>query len=127
MGGMASITQTPAGAFQLRIKNKLLPKILWATFDTREQAEAYGRQLEGLLAQGIVPSALLERSAAKVEIWTVSRCVAEYLKNNSVPHSDIKVLDTLRPWQHRPAVRELAAAIGVAGGNSATRSRITVM
>ena len=97
MGGMASITQTPAGAFQLRIKNKLLPKILWATFDTREQAEAYGRQLEGLLAQGIVPSALLERSAAKVEIWTVSRCVAEYLKNNSVPHSDIKVLDTLRP------------------------------
>ncbi|WP_150127693.1 hypothetical protein [Janthinobacterium psychrotolerans] len=35
---MASIKQTPSGAFQIRIKNKLLPKTLWATFDTFEQA-----------------------------------------------------------------------------------------
>jgi len=94
---MASIKQTPSGAFQLSIKNKLLPKTLWATFDTHEQAEAYGRQLDALLAQGIVPAALLERSNPAVEIWTVARCVAEYLKNNSVPHSDIKLLDTMRP------------------------------
>jgi hypothetical protein len=29
-----------------------LPKTLWATFDTFEQADAYAKQLEGLLAQG---------------------------------------------------------------------------
>jgi hypothetical protein len=48
---MATITKRPYG-FQLRISHKLLPKDLWATFDTREAAEQYGRQLEGLLAQG---------------------------------------------------------------------------
>jgi hypothetical protein len=57
---MATIIKRPYG-FQLRVSHKLLPKDLWATFDTRDAAEQYGRQLEGLLAQGIVPAALLER------------------------------------------------------------------
>lgn len=52
---MATIIKRPYG-FQLRISHKLLTKDLWATFDTREAAEQYGRQLEGLLAQGIVPA-----------------------------------------------------------------------
>jgi hypothetical protein len=43
----------------LRISHKLLPKDLWATFDTREAAEQYGRQLEGLLAQHIARHLLL--------------------------------------------------------------------
>jgi integrase len=94
---MASIKLTRSGTFQLSIKNRLLPKTLWATFDSREQAEAYGRQLEGLLAQGIVPVSLLERSTADQEIWTLSRCIAEYIRNNSVPVSDVKLLDTVRP------------------------------
>jgi hypothetical protein len=37
-------------AFQLCVKNKLLPKTLRATFDTHEQAEQYVDQLERLLA-----------------------------------------------------------------------------
>ena len=94
---MASIKQTSSGAFQIRIKNKLLPKTLWATFDTFEQADAYAAQLEGLLAQGIVPSSLLKRSSPTRELWTVSRCIAEYIRHNDVPLSDIKLLDTVRP------------------------------
>lgn len=94
---MASVKKTKSGTFQLCIKNKLLPKTLWATFDTLESAEQYGAQLEGLLAQGIVPAALLERSTSTREIWTIPRCIAEYLRHNSVPLSDIKLLDTLSP------------------------------
>lgn len=93
---MATIIQRPYG-FQLRISHKLLPKDLWATFDTRDAAEQYARQLEGLLAQGIVPAALLERDKPKQEIWTVHRCIAEYLRHNSVPLSDRKLLGTLMP------------------------------
>jgi len=57
---MVTIVQRPYG-FQPCISHELLPKDLWATFDTRDAAEQYARQLEGLLAQGIVLAALLER------------------------------------------------------------------
>jgi integrase len=93
---MATIIKRPYG-FQLRISHKLLPKDLWATFDTREAAEQYGRQLEGLLAQGIVPAALLERDQPRQEIWTVQRCIAEYLRHNPVPLSEQKLLNSVMP------------------------------
>jgi hypothetical protein len=88
---------TPPYGFQIRITNKLLPRDLWATFDTRDAAEQYMQQLEALLAQGIVPAALLERGNVKQEIRTVQRCILEYVKNNPVPVSDRKLLDTLMP------------------------------
>jgi hypothetical protein len=96
-GSTASIKHLPSGSFQLSVKSKLLPKTLWATFDKFEQAEAYGKQLEGLLAQGIVPASLLERTTPSREVWTVSRCIADYVRNNNVPVSEVKLLDTIRP------------------------------
>jgi hypothetical protein len=89
---MAIIKARPNGTFQLRVKNKLLPKLLRATFDWREAAEQYGGQLERLLAQGIVAAALLEQTAAPGETWTIGRCMAEYIRHNSVPISDVKIL-----------------------------------
>jgi hypothetical protein len=62
---MASITQTPSGAFQPCVKNKLLPKPLWATFDTRDAAEQYGAQLERLLVHCRIPHALLRTHAGR--------------------------------------------------------------
>jgi len=94
---MPSIKKTRSGTYQLCVKNKLLPKTFWATFDTFEQAEQYGHQLERLLAQGIVPAALLEQAPPKRTSWTIGRCIAEYIRNNPVPVSDIKLLDTIRP------------------------------
>jgi hypothetical protein len=94
---VASIKPTRSGSFQLCVKNKLLPKTFWATFDTREAAEQYGTQLERLLAQGVVPAALLEREPVRRQAWTVARCIAEYVRHNSVPVSDVKLLDTVRP------------------------------
>ena len=70
---MASIKKLSSGSFQLSVKNRLLPKTLWATFDTFEQADAYGRQLEGLLAQGIVPAALLERTSQVATFVTLMK------------------------------------------------------
>ncbi|MCC2973577.1 tyrosine-type recombinase/integrase [Massilia sp. IC2-476] len=93
---MATIIKRPYG-YQLRVTHKLLPKPLWATFDDYETAERYGKQLEGLLAQGIVPAALLEKASPKQQIWTVHRCIAEYLRHNSVPLSDQRLLDTVLP------------------------------
>jgi len=94
---MASVKKTPSGTFQLCIKNKLLPKTLWVTFDTFEAAQQYGSQLEGLLAQGVIPAALLKPDSVKVGGWTIGRCIAEYLRHNSIPVSEIKLLDTVRP------------------------------
>lgn len=62
---MASVKKTRSGTFQLRVKNKLLPKVFWATFDTHEPATRYDEQLERLPAQGIVPAALLEQGPLK--------------------------------------------------------------
>lgn len=94
---MASVKKTRSGTFQLRVKNKLLPKVFWATFDTHEQATQYGEQLERLLAQGIVPASLLEQGPPKRSVWTIGRCIVEYLRHNPVPVSDVKLLDTIRP------------------------------
>jgi hypothetical protein len=94
---MASVKKTRSGTFQLRVKNKLLPKVFWATFDTYEQATQYGEQLERLLAQGIVPASLLDQGPPKRSAWTIGRCIVEYLRHNSVPVSDVKLVDTIRP------------------------------
>ena len=94
---MSTIKACANGTFQLRVSSKLLDKPLYATVDTLDQAQTYDTQLEGLLAQGIVPKSLLERTKTGQEIWTVSHCVCEYLRENSVPVSDSKLLHTLRP------------------------------
>ena len=93
---MAYVKQLSSGSFQLRVTSKLLPKTLWATFDTREQALAYGAHLEALLAQGIVPAALFDKRENDKRVWLVTRCIAEYVRNNDLALSEIKLLDTLR-------------------------------
>lgn len=109
---MSTIKAFTNGTFQLRVSHKLLDKPLYATFDTREQAHAYGTQLEGLLAQGIVPKALLQRTKSGQEIWTISRCIAEYLRANAVPVSDTKLLHTLRPQLATAEQRSVELRLG---------------
>ena len=61
---MASI-QPRGDKFQLRIKNKVLPKPLFYTFDTLAEAEAFKAQVDGLLKQGVVPQVLMNAAEAK--------------------------------------------------------------
>ena len=55
---MASIQQR-GGAYQLRVKHRLLPKPFFYTFASEQEARNYGEQLERLLASGIVPQELM--------------------------------------------------------------------
>lgn len=55
---MASIKKLSSGTFQLTVRNKLLPKPFYATFNSEGEAEAYGNTMEGLLKAGIVPASL---------------------------------------------------------------------
>ncbi|MES2902407.1 MAG: hypothetical protein V4723_21950 [Pseudomonadota bacterium] len=94
---MATIITLPSGAFQIRVNSKLLPKPFYASFATREQASAYADQLRRLLQQGIVPKALLEEAKEIRTSWTIGRCIAEYMRSESLAVSEVKLLDTLRP------------------------------
>jgi len=94
---MATIKKLSSGTFQICVRHRLLPKTLWATFDTEVQAESYAHQLEALLGQGIVPSMLLERTTPSREIWTVTRCIVEYQRHNALALSEVKLLDTIQP------------------------------
>lgn len=92
---MASIKILSSGAFQIRVTSKHLPKPFYATFDTREQARTYSDQLTKLLAQGIVPQALLQDVSTVRTKWTVQRCFAEYIRHESLAVSEVKLLDTM--------------------------------
>ena len=106
---MSTIKQFPNGTFQVRISSHLLDKPIYATFSTRAQAESHGLRMEGLLAQGIVPKTLIDKRIKKKdsENWTIPHCIAEYLQNNAVPVSDIKLLDTIRPLLSTVSTNEL--------------------
>lgn len=104
---MAFIKQLPSGNFQLRVENKLLPKKFYSTFASRAEAESYGNRLEGLLKQGIVPPALLEKKEMPTS-WMISRCIAEYVGTGEVKPSEIKLLDTIRPTM----IHESTAGLG---------------
>jgi len=94
---MPTFKKLASGAVQIRIVHRLLPKPFWATFDDEKQARDYASRLEGLLAQGVVPASLLQPAAPDRKAWLITRCIAEYQRANSVPLSDVKLLDTMRP------------------------------
>lgn len=91
---MATVRVMGSG-FQVRVKSKLLPKDFYATFDTEQDAQRYGEQLDRLLKQGIVPKDLMERPQIDRKGWTVQRCVTEYLRAGGVKLSEQKLLDTV--------------------------------
>lgn len=93
---MATIKTLPSGAFQIRVVSKLLPKPYYATFATREAALAYSDHLKKVLAQGIVPTALMEERGEIRVAWTLGRCIAEYVRSESLAVSELKLLDTLK-------------------------------
>lgn len=90
---MASI-QPRGDKFQLRIKNRLLPKPFFHTFDTYEEADKFGEHLEGLLKKGIVPADLLEQERVNVTPL-VLEVVRAYTLRAPITDSDDELLDTV--------------------------------
>jgi hypothetical protein len=89
-----SIRKTPSGNYELKVASKLLPEIYYDTFSSREEAHAYGDRLATLLRQGIVPPELLEKKSGP-KSWTISRCIAEYVKTGKVKDSEMRILETI--------------------------------
>lgn len=92
---MATIKVLSSGAFQIRVVSKHLLKPFYATFSTREEAVAYSNHLTALLSQGIVPQTLSVDEGARRSSWTIQRCIAEYVRADSVPLSEVKLLETI--------------------------------
>lgn len=99
---MASI-QSRGDKFQLRIKNKVLPKPLFFTFDTQEEAEAFKAQVDGLLKQGVVPQVLMDAAQAKQkqvkasqDAQFLSAVVQGYLNHAPVAVSEAQLLAVMQ-------------------------------
>lgn len=99
---MASI-QERGGKFQLRIKNKVLPKPLFFTFDTPGEAEAFKAQVDGLLKQGVVPQVLMDAAQAKQkqvkatqDAQFLSAVVQGYLNHAPVAASEAQLLAVMQ-------------------------------
>ncbi len=90
---MASIQQR-GSRWQLRVKNKLLGKPFFHTFESEEEARSYGEHLETLLSRGIVPSELLEPDPAR-DNPVFAAVVADYLRAGSPAPTDIALLTML--------------------------------
>lgn len=94
MNAMASI-QPRGNKFQLRVKHKLLSKPFFFTFDTEQEARAYGDQLEAVLSRGIVPSELLAVPEKREDDLVLSRVILDYCKQAPVTSSDSELLGVL--------------------------------
>ncbi|WP_265286092.1 hypothetical protein [Verminephrobacter eiseniae] len=99
---MASI-QFRKGKFQLRIKNKVLPKPLFFTFDTKPEAETFKEQVEMLLSRGVVPQVLMdqarvkvERAKAAVDSQLLTAVIQGYVNNAPVAPSEADLLAAMQ-------------------------------
>lgn len=94
---MASI-QERNGKFQIRVKNKLLPRPYFFTFDTLAEAKAYAGQAEALLAAGVVPQGMVTARAAVSPLMV--EVVDQYLAMSTASAADQELLS----WANRDVV-----------------------
>lgn len=92
---MASVRGTPTGKWELCVRNKLLPKRVYLTFDTEKQAREYGEQLDRLLAAGIVPAGLVPTTDKAAPTVRVGKLLRDWLDTGQPARSDIEVLELL--------------------------------
>ena len=73
--------------------SKLLDKPLYLSFADEAEGDAYCEQLKRLLAQGIVPEAVRERTRAPDATITIAALIREYLSAVAVSDADSPILD----------------------------------
>ena len=82
---------------QLRVKHSLLPKAFFFSFASRDEAQAYGTQLEALLARGVVPQEMLA-PAPRGDDPVLIDVLREYGKScPSISDTDRELADLLYP------------------------------
>lgn len=87
---MSRVRQTPSGKFELRIRNKLLPKDVYLTFDDESAAHSYGQQVDDLLKDGVVPTSLLEVKEEKLD--KIAQIVRAWREKGALSSADNEVL-----------------------------------
>ena len=70
----------------------LLDKPLYQTFATEEEGDAWCKQLERMLDEGIVPKAVVERTKARDQLTTLAVAVRDYRSTNAVSDADDPIL-----------------------------------
>lgn len=93
---MASVRETRTGRFELTIRNKLLPKPVYLTFETREEADAYGKQVDMLLAAGVVPADLGRTDAEPKPTEKLRFIIGAWMNTGQPAKSDMEVLRLLQ-------------------------------
>ncbi len=88
---MARVRPTPSGKFELRIRNRLLPKDVYLTFDDEAAAHSYGQQVDDLLKDGVVPASLIEVKDEKLE--TVAQIVRAWRQKGALSSADDGILN----------------------------------
>lgn len=91
---MASVRKTPTGRFELCVRNKLLPKPFYRTFDVEEEAVAFGQQLDVLLAAGVVPADLLTPQATTPQ-EKLRYVLTAWINSGHPASTDVPVLELL--------------------------------
>ena len=91
---MASVRKTPGGKWELCIRNKLLPRRIYLTFDTEDQANTYGEQCDRLLKAGVVPAGLVTERAAGPE-ERLSFVLRAWINSGEPAPTEIEVLGRL--------------------------------
>lgn len=86
--------------YQLRIIHKLLPRPFFHSFDTWEEASAYGTQLESILARGVVPQDLLihlQEPKARSDAAVVD-VIKNYVSGNAaISRADREMVAYIKP------------------------------
>lgn len=90
---MASVRQTSSGKYELCISNKLLPKRIYLTFDSADQAATYGKTCAALFKVGVVPPGLVE-AKDKTSI-RLSILILEWMNSGAPAISEVEVLNLL--------------------------------
>ena len=97
---MAAVRKTRSGRYELCITHQLLPKRLYFTFDTPEDAQNYGVEAEKWLAAGVVPAALLNHQKSltdtKPDELTMSVLLLQWRNVGRLSKTDDDILNWLK-------------------------------
>jgi integrase len=82
------------GRWYYRVKHRLLERPLYVSFEDEQRGDDYIRQLESMLAVGVVPKAV-KAKVSRVDQQTVVGAISAYSAAVTLPESDRLLLDTL--------------------------------
>lgn len=92
---MAGIRQTRTGSWEVSIRNKLLPKTLYFTFHTEDDAKAYAIESEKWLAAGIVPEFLQYKHDQKKNELKLATLIQRWRNAGRLSRTDDDILGWL--------------------------------